>query len=102
VPTPPESDRFLIVTADDFGLHEAVNEAVQQASQHGILTAASLMVGSPAIADAVRRAHQLPRLRVGLPLVPVDGAPLLPVSAVPRLVDRRGQFGSRMALDGAR
>jgi chitin disaccharide deacetylase len=102
VPTPPEPDRFLIVTADDFGLHEAVNEAVQQASSRGILTAASLMVGAPASADAVRRAHQLPRLRVGLHLVLVDGAPLLPVSAVPQLVDRSGQFGRRMALDGAR
>jgi predicted glycoside hydrolase/deacetylase ChbG (UPF0249 family) len=40
--TPPESDRFLIVTADDFGLHQAVNEAVERAGQHGILTAASL------------------------------------------------------------
>jgi chitin disaccharide deacetylase len=102
VPTPPESDRFLIVTADDFGLHQAVNEAVQQASQQGILTAASLMVGAAASADAVRRARELPRLRVGLHLVLVDGAPLLPASAVPQLVDRRGQFGTHMALDGAR
>jgi chitin disaccharide deacetylase len=102
VPTPPESDRFLIVTADDFGLHQAVNEAVEQASQHGILTAASLMVGAPAAADAIRRARQLPRLRVGLHLVLVDGAPLLPVSAVPLLVDRSGEFHTRMALDGAR
>jgi predicted glycoside hydrolase/deacetylase ChbG (UPF0249 family) len=102
VPTPPESDRFLIVTADDFGLHEAVNEAVQLANQRGILTAASLMVGAPASADAVRRARELPRLRVGLHLVLVDGAPLLPASAVPQLVDRGGRFGSRMAVDGAR
>jgi chitin disaccharide deacetylase len=102
VPTPPEPDRFLIVTADDFGLHEAVNEAVQQASQQGILTAASLMMGAPASADAVRRARELPRLRVGLHLVLIDGAPLLPAAQVPQLVDRSGQFGSRMALDGAR
>jgi chitin disaccharide deacetylase len=101
VPTPPESDRFLIVTADDFGLHEAVNAAVQQANQQGILTAASLMVGAPATADAVRRARELPRLRVGLHLVLVDGAPLLPVSSVPQLVDRSGRFRSRMAVDGA-
>ncbi len=102
MPTPPESDRFLIVTADDFGLHQAVNEAVQQAHQHGILTAASLMVGAPAAADALRRARELPRLRVGLHLVLVDGAPLLPASAIPLLVDRDGQFSRRMAIDGAR
>jgi hopanoid biosynthesis associated protein HpnK len=95
-------DRFLIVTADDFGLHEAVNEAVQQASREGILTAASLMVGAAASADAVRRARELPELRVGLHLVLVDGVPLLPIEEVALLLDRRGQFSNRMALDGAR
>ena len=43
--------RHLIVTADDFGLHVAVNEAVERASREGILTAASLMVSGPAAAD---------------------------------------------------
>ena len=57
--------KFVIVTADDFGLHEAVNEAVAQACQSGVLTAASLMVAAPAADDAVRRARQLPNLRVG-------------------------------------
>ena len=61
--------RFLIVTADDFGLHEAVNEAVEQASVSGVLTAASLMVAAPAAADAIRRARKLPNLRTGLHLV---------------------------------
>ncbi|TXN31659.1 ChbG/HpnK family deacetylase, partial [Methylobacterium sp. WL19] len=50
----------LIVTADDFGLSLAVNEAVEQAHREGILTAASLMVGAPAAADAVARARRLP------------------------------------------
>jgi hopanoid biosynthesis associated protein HpnK len=95
-------DRFLIVTADDFGLHESVNEAVERASRDGILTAASLMVGAAATADAVRRARALPELRVGLHLVLVDGVPQLPAAQVPLLLDRRGQFSNRMALDGAR
>ena len=42
----------LIVTADDFGLAVPVNEAVEEAHRRGILTAASLMVGAPAAADA--------------------------------------------------
>jgi hopanoid biosynthesis associated protein HpnK len=111
VRTPPEPsstpdrlqrDRFLIVTADDFGLHEAVNEAVQRASREGILTAASLMMGAPATADAVRRARELPGLRIGLHLVLVDGVPLLPPAQVPLLLDQSGRFGNRMGLDGAR
>ena len=42
----------LIVTADDYGLHEAVNEAVERGYREGVLRAASLMVAAPAAADA--------------------------------------------------
>ena len=65
----------MIVTADDFGLSIEVNEAVELAHTRGILTAASLMVGAPACADAVARARRLPRLRVGLHLALVDADP---------------------------
>ena len=60
------------------------------------------MVGAPAVADAVARARTLPRLRVGLHVVLVDGRPILPASAVPDLVDRRGAFDDNMARAGFR
>ena len=94
--------RFLIVTADDFGIHEAVNEAVSEASRAGVLTAASLMVGAPAAQDAVRRARELPQLRVGLHLVLADGFAVLPREQIPDLVDGQGRFGDGMWLDGVR
>jgi chitin disaccharide deacetylase len=94
--------RFLIVTADDFGLHEAINEAVETASATGVLTAASLMVGAPATEDAVRRARKLPRLRVGLHLVLADGWAVLPRGQIPGLVDEEGRFGNRMFVDAVR
>jgi chitin disaccharide deacetylase len=98
----PSAGRFLIVTADDFGIHEAVNEAVSQASRAGVLTAASLMVGAPAAGDAVLRARELPQLRVGLHLVLADGFAVLPRERIPDLVDERGRFGDAMWLDGVR
>ncbi len=94
--------RFLIITADDFGLHEAVNSAVEEAARHGVLTAASLMVGAPAAADAVRIARDLPGLAVGLHLVLADGWSVLPRRSIPDLVDARGRFGNNMVLDGVR
>ncbi len=84
----------LIITADDFGLSEGVNEAVERAHRDGILTSASLMVAGPAAADAVRRARALPSLRVGLHLVVIEGPAVLPHSAIPDLVDAEGQFPS--------
>lgn len=94
--------KFLIVTADDFGIHNAVNEAVSEAGTAGILTAASLMVGAPAAEDAIRRARELPQLRVGLHLVLADGLSVLPRRQIPNLVDEQGRFGDGMWLDGVR
>lgn len=89
-------DKFLIVTADDFGLHEAINAAVEKASAAGVLTSASLMVGAPATPDAVRRARAIPGLRVGLHIVLADGWSVLPHRQIPALVDQEGRFPDRM------
>jgi hopanoid biosynthesis associated protein HpnK len=86
----------LIVTADDFGAALAVNEAVERAHRHGILTAASLMVSAPAAADAVARARAMPGLGVGLHLVLVEGRPVLPAADIPDLVDGDGMFRNDM------
>ncbi len=91
----------LIVTADDFGAALEVNEAVERAHREGILSAASLMVAGAAAGDAVARARALPTLRIGLHLVLVEGRPVLPVSAVPDLVDSTGRFRTDMARAGA-
>ena len=96
------SQRTLIFTADDFGLHERVNEAVERAHLHGVLTAASLMVAAPAAREAAARARRLPDLRVGLHLVLADGAAFLPREAIPALVDADGRFGDNMLRDGFR
>lgn len=98
----PAERRALIITADDFGLHGGVNEAVELAHRDGVLNAASLMVGASAAADAVARARRLPRLRVGLHVVLADGPAVLAPAAIPALVDAHGRFGSAMARDGLR
>jgi hopanoid biosynthesis associated protein HpnK len=94
--------RHLIVTADDFGLHEAVNDAVEQANTRGILTAASLMVSGPAAADAARRARRLPNLRVGLHLVLADGWASLPPAQIPGIADAHGRLDGAMFSRGVR
>jgi hopanoid biosynthesis associated protein HpnK len=88
----------LVVTADDFGLSQEVNEAVRRAYREGILTCASLMVGAPAADNAVTMA-KAEGLPVGLHLTLVDGRPVLPPERVPDLVDDRGAF--RAGLGGA-
>ncbi|MDE2054847.1 MAG: hopanoid biosynthesis-associated protein HpnK [Xanthomonadaceae bacterium] len=92
----------LVITADDFGLDTAVNDAVEQAHTHGVLNATSLMVSAPAAEDAVARARRLPRLAVGLHLVLADGKATLPPPKIPDLVGPDGRFGDHMARDGVR
>jgi chitin disaccharide deacetylase len=58
------------------------------------------MIAGPAAKDAIARARRLPRLRVGLHLVLVEGRPMLPPERLPDLVDETGQFRSDMARLG--
>jgi hopanoid biosynthesis associated protein HpnK len=90
----------LVVTADDFGLAPEVNAGVELAHQQGILSAASLMVGAAAAADAVARGRRLPRLRIGLHLVLVDGTSTLPPELLPDLVDATGCLRTDLARLG--
>lgn len=94
--------RQLIVTADDFGLAAAVNEAIERGHREGILSTTSLMVAAPATQDAVERARRLPTLRVGLHVVLVNGRPALPPEQVPLLVDEGGTFDSDLGRAGVR
>ncbi len=92
--------KLLIVSADDYGLSTEVNEAVERAHREGILQAASLMVSAPASGDAVRRARELPALRVGLHLVLVNGRSTLPPREIPTIVDREGNFSTDLVGAG--
>jgi hopanoid biosynthesis associated protein HpnK len=84
----------LIITADDFGAAVPINEAVEAAHRDGVLSAASLMVGAPAMTDAVERARRLPSLGVGLHLTLLDGCPVLSPHQVPDLVSADGRFSN--------
>ncbi len=92
--------RNVIISADDFGISEEVNEAVEVAHRNGILSTTSLMVAAPATADAVRRARALPNLHVGLHVVLVNGRPALAPERIPLLVDRDGNFATDLFRAG--
>ena len=60
--------RYLIVTADDFGLSPGVNRGILEAHRRGVLTSTSLMVLRAACTEAVALARECPDLSVGLHL----------------------------------
>ncbi|WP_232199107.1 ChbG/HpnK family deacetylase [Thermosinus carboxydivorans] len=66
----------LIVNADDFGLHESINNAIIASHREGCVTSASLMAGGNAFDHAVALARQHPRLSVGVHLTLVGARPV--------------------------
>jgi hopanoid biosynthesis associated protein HpnK len=95
-----ETQKRLIVNADDFGSSEAVNEAVVRAYTEGVLTSCSLMVTGAAFEHAVRLAHAHPGLAVGIHLVTVMGRAVLAPATIPTLVDLRGYFSPNPIVAG--
>ena len=84
--------RQLIVNADDFGLHSAVNRAIIKGHVAGCITSASLMTGGAAFSEAVALASGHPSLGVGVHLTLVGEKPVLDPARIPSLVDGEGRF----------
>jgi predicted glycoside hydrolase/deacetylase ChbG (UPF0249 family) len=81
--------KSLIVNGDDFGASKGVNLGVIEAHEKGILTSASMMVDTPASAEAADLYARHPTLGVGLHVVlqsPSDS--LTPEAEVERQLER--------------
>src|SRR6187397_57581 len=77
--------RNLVINADDLGFAPGVNRGIFEAHAAGTVTSASMMVTTPAFAEAAERVRSdATQLGVGLHLNLVVGAPL---SSAPTLVD---------------
>ena len=88
----------LIINADDFGLHSAVNQAVLRGFTTGCITSASLMAGGAAFDEAVTIAKANPGLGIGAHLTLVAGRPVLDPGRVPTLIDKEGAFAEAYPL----
>ena len=83
----------LIVNADDFGLHSAVNAAVIDGHRTGIITSTSLLAGGEAFTEAVSMAKNNPKLGIGVHIALVGGLkPVCEPSEVPSLLTSEGVF----------
>jgi predicted glycoside hydrolase/deacetylase ChbG (UPF0249 family) len=82
----------LIINADDLGYSPAVNRAIVDMFEAGLVTSASLLVNQPASEEGAALARSRPRLSVGVHLNLSRGWPILPAGQVPSLVDEEGRF----------
>ena len=91
--------KYLIINADDFGLHEYINAGIIKGFQEGCITSASLMCSAPAFRNAVDSAKKNPDLGIGVHLTLVGGVrSMLPSDRIPSLLDENGLFISDYVL----
>jgi chitin disaccharide deacetylase len=88
-----DGKRFLVVTADDFGIGPATTHGILDLAAQGLVTCSVLLVNSPYAEPAVRAWRQAGRpLELGWhPCLTLD-RPLLPAEQVPSLVGPDGRF----------
>lgn len=82
----------MIINADDLGYSPAVNRAIVDLFEAGLVTSTSLLVNQPYSEEGAEIALRSPRLSVGVHLNLSRGRPLLSPELVPSLVDETGRF----------
>jgi predicted glycoside hydrolase/deacetylase ChbG (UPF0249 family) len=69
--------KYLIITADDFGLTESVNEGIAKACTEGIVTAVSVIPTGEAFEDALTIIKNIPFKDIGAHLALSETKPIL-------------------------
>lgn len=88
-------DRWLLITADDFGIGPETSRGILELGKRGAITSTVLLVTSPYAEDAIRAWRRSgSSLEVGWhPCLTLD-RPVLPAEQVPSLVTGSGKFYS--------
>jgi predicted glycoside hydrolase/deacetylase ChbG (UPF0249 family) len=90
---PYRQERFVIITADDYGASENIDEGIEFALSRGTITTVSALTNLPASHGALRElADRFPQVGIGVHFNLTTGAPVLDPRSVPSLVDAKGNF----------
>lgn len=80
----------LIITADDYGMSEGVNQAIDKGIEAGLITSTNVMVNMPFYKDAIHLKGK--GVSIGLHWVLASGKPTLPAEEIPTLVSPNREF----------
>jgi predicted glycoside hydrolase/deacetylase ChbG (UPF0249 family) len=82
----------LIITADDYGLCEPVNRAIEECLAAETVRATCVMANMPAYAAARFLRNNYPHASIGIHWNVTQGRPVLPPNKISSLVDTEGVF----------
>lgn len=81
----------IIITADDYGMSRAVNDAIDAGIDAGLITSTNVMTNMPFYKEAIKLKDKK-GVSVGLHWVLACGKPVLPANEIPTLVSSSGEF----------
>ena len=84
----------IIVTADDYGMVDDVDKAIDEGIANGFITTTNVMLNMESLKNAETLRSRFPNLSIGIHWNVTTGKPLLSNKEVPSLVDEFGFFWS--------
>jgi predicted glycoside hydrolase/deacetylase ChbG (UPF0249 family) len=90
--------RNLIITADDYGMCDAVNEGIEACLAAGAVRSTCVMVNMPACGAATFLRARFPQTSVGIHWNLTQGCSIVPASQISNLVSPDGTFHSAAEL----
>lgn len=82
----------LIITADDYGMCESVNRAIETCAASGVVLSTNVMANMDCAGDTAHFRKAYPRVSVGIHYNFTVGRPISPASEVASLIDEEGYF----------
>jgi predicted glycoside hydrolase/deacetylase ChbG (UPF0249 family) len=90
---PYVQERFLIITADDFGASKNINEGIEIAADKKAISAISVLSNfTESLSDLKKISESHPDIGIGVHLNITTGKPILAAEQVPSLVNANGNF----------
>lgn len=84
----------LIVTADDYGMCDVVDKAIDAGIENGIITTTNVMLNMESLCNAKDLRTRYPHISVGIHWNVTTGKPVSDPKEIPTLVDKNGIFWS--------
>lgn len=84
--------KYLVITADDYGMDKTVNEAIDDCIQSKVVLSTNVMTNMDDAIEAKTLKKRFPYISVGIHYNFTVGRPLSQVNEVPSLIDESGYF----------
>lgn len=82
----------IIVTADDYGMCDVVDKAIDAGIENGIITTTNVMLNMETLHNAKNLRERFPHISVGIHWNVTTGKPVSKPEDIPTLVDENGEF----------